>query len=487
MRIINNLQIMTSVCLITLFISTPAFCDAGEATSASANDDIKTTVTTNKNGKKTTETSTGYANGNVGGLSGGSSNISSPATTGGTGTAGGTGSGTNSGSSDGDKKDADEVNYTGVYKGHQVLPDLMMIYCKINAEDIIADVTKLEACIKKYVTAINNSNASVKSEGIHDFNTLRYKTLVDVMATAVTKLASVANYEETMNKHAEAAAKMKTNFETESVLIDTQEFSTDVMNSIRELYADILKYQAIDGMVNIDPSAILDEDEELDENGNIVESSGGTSADQTSQKAQTEATAGSSEGGDEEVGGDGENEAIDGGALPEVNVQSSSKLDKYGKMSPEEFANNKEEVDQLKKDLTDAMNDPNASDTEIANAQKALDRLGEIEEQKANWGGTDEFQEVPEGDNQASNEAAAPSQHDSDLSSAQNLSQGSYVNALNAYREILDNAGSTEEQKKQAQYYIDVLNEAAPKVFSDKSCAQMKHELGLSISCGDWK
>ena len=487
MRSINKLQIMTLVCLITLFISTPAFY-AG-ATSSSANDDIQTKVTTNKNGNETTQTSSGYSNGQVGGSGGSGKSASTPATTGGTGSTGGTGtgSGSSSGSSDGDKKDADDVNYTGVYKGHQVLPDLMMIYCKVNAEDIIADVTKLEACIKKYVTAINNSNASVKSEGIHDFNTLRYKTLVDVMATAVTKLASVANYEETMNKHAEAAAKMKTNFETESVLIDTQEFSTDVMNSIRELYADILKYQAIDGMVNIDPSAILDDDEQVDENGNKVENGGSTSADQTSEKAQTSALAGSGEGGDEEVGGDGENEAIDGGTLPEVTVPGSSKLDKYENMSPEEFSNNKEEVDQLKKDLTDAMNDPNASDTEIANAQKALDRLGEIEEQKANWGGTDEFQEVPEGDNQASNEAAAPSQHDSDLSSAQNLSQDSYVNALNAYREILDNADSTEEQKKQAQYYIDVLNEAAPKVFNDKACSEMKRELGLSISCNDWK
>ena len=183
--------------------------------------------------------------------------------------------------------------------------------------------------------------------------------------------------------------------------------------------------------------------------------------------------------------------------MPEVTVPGSSKLDKYENMSPEEFANNKDEVAQLRKDLTDAMNDPDASDTEIANAQKALDRLGEIEAQKANWGGTDEFQEVPESDSQSSSqgdnntqsnsEDATRSQHDSDLSSAQNLSQGNYVNALNAYRGILDNADSTEEQKKQAQYYIDVLNEAAPQVFKDKPCSQMKRELGLSISCNDWK
>lgn len=474
---INKLQKISLVSLITLFISTPAFCE-NSGTSA-ANDEVQTTVTTNRNGNVTTETSNGYASGNVGGATGGGTSGGGTATSGtGTTNTGATGSGT----TNEDKKDAEDVNYTGVYKDHQVLPDLMMIYCKMNAEDIIKDLSKLEECIKKYVTAINNKNAAIKAEGIHDFNTLRYKTLVDVAATAITKLASVANYEETMNKYAEATADMKTNFDTETALINTQAFSTDVMNSIRELYADILKYQAIDGMVNIDPSAILDEDEELDDEGNVVKQGGNTSADQTTRNAAAQITAGE-ENGAEEIGADGENEAIDGGELEEVTVNGSSKLDQYEKMTPEEFAQHKDEVEALRKALTDAMNDPDATDTEIANAQRALERLSEIEAQKANWS-EDDFEEVSD------EEAAAQSaqtQRDKDLSSAQNLSQDRYVDALNAYRQILENANSTDEQKKQAQYYIDVLNEAAPKVFSDKPCAQMKRELGLSISCGDWR
>ncbi|MBP1532424.1 MAG: hypothetical protein ILA52_02885, partial [Alphaproteobacteria bacterium] len=73
------------------------------------------------------------------------------------------------------------------------------------------------------------------------------------------------------------------------------------------------------------------------------------------------------------------------------------------------------------------------------------------------------------------------------LESAKKLSPDKFRKAIENYRHILDDPNSPEGAKESARYYLEILNQAAPSVFADQPCAKIKRELGLTISCGDWK
>ena len=71
------------------------------------------------------------------------------------------------------------------------------------------------------------------------------------------------------------------------------------------------------------------------------------------------------------------------GSLPTGSAKGIDEtLNKYEEMTPEKFAKKKSEVDALKRQLTDSMNAGDATDEQIAAAQRALERLAAIEAQK---------------------------------------------------------------------------------------------------------
>lgn len=330
---------------------------------------VTTQVTTNENGNVTTDTGTTNL-GATGTIQATGDTPAADTTPSGTSATGDTPTTTgDTPATTEEEKPADDINYSGVYKGHQIIPNLMAIHCKVNAEDIVKDLSLMEKCIRQYVTEMNNSNAAAKEEAMKDYNNLRYAVINDNLAVAITKAASIAGYEEKMNEYAEATGDSDTKFDMEAALSNTQAFSTDVMNSVRELYVEMIKYEAINGLVDIDPEAIVEEEEETAKGKYMAEI-----------ESTTEET------------------SIQAKALIADKDALKAKLDEYEKMTPEEYAKHKAEVDALKAELTAQMNAADATDAQIAAAQNALERLGEIEIQKANWGGDDDFVPVEEGD-----------------------------------------------------------------------------------------
>lgn len=333
--------------------------DNGGASGAAPS--VTTKVTTNENGKVTTEETSGTLGPKGDTTTGGGSDNE-------TGDVKPTN--TENKSDDTKKEDEekpkDETTYSGVYKDHQIIPNLMALHCKVNAEDIVKDLSLMEKCIRQYLTEMNNENAAAKEEAMKDYNNLRFAVINDNLAVAITKAASIAGYEEKMNEYAEATSNADTKFDTETAVAFTQAFSTDVMNSVRELYVEMIKYEAINGLIDVDPSAIV-EGEETEKQKYMADLE--TKANDTTINAET---------------------------LIADNNALTAKLDEYEKMSPEEFAKHKDEVEALKAELQKQMQAANATDAQIAAAQHALERIGEIEKQKASWGGEDDFVEVDE-------------------------------------------------------------------------------------------
>ena len=160
------------------------------------------------------------------------------------------------------KEEEDLSQYTGLYNGRQLLPDIMARHCRIKGEDVAKDVSLYVECIKQYVSEMNSSNAAAKAKAQEEFEILRYKGLLDMASNAMTKSQSVLNYENTMNEYNKADQDMQTEFDDNHALIATMSFITDVMNSFRELQAEQLKYLAISGIVNVDPAVVLADEEE---------------------------------------------------------------------------------------------------------------------------------------------------------------------------------------------------------------------------------
>lgn len=391
-------------------------------------------------------------------------------------------------------KEAEDVEYTGVYNGRQIVPEILAIYCKTNAEDFLADTSKIDQCLNKYLASMHNSDAALRSEGIEDYNALYLRSLIDLFAVASAKMAAVANYEDVQNDAAQTNRDAQTEREVGATVSNATSVATDVINGLRELYASELFVTAIKGLDSVDASAIDPEalaaaDATADKNRRDISGElGDTSISSTAELKMGEDVEVDDDtidggtipettvvGNDPLKYGTIEDYDIDGGTLREVTVTGESPLHRLEAMSPEEFAANKEWVETLRANFIKQMNRPDAEDWEIADAQKSLDWLAEIERKQA----------AALAAQQAANNTGGRDR-DADLTSAKALTPERFEKAAQAYNAILYDPESTESMKAEAQYFLDILAEAASTVLAGRPCAQVKRDLGLKIDCNEF-
>lgn len=172
-----------------------------------------------------------------------------------------------------DKKE-DDNNYTGIFNGRQIVPNTMAIYCKVNAEDMLKENAKLYNCINDIARKINDSDTSIRAENMQRFDEIRYEELKTMMAQAIAKGAAISNYENIQNELGDATGKTKTEHEDNVAIASATSTLTDVINTMRDLYAERLKNEAITGIQSIDPKVIKDIAEQESEAANGDESKG---------------------------------------------------------------------------------------------------------------------------------------------------------------------------------------------------------------------
>ena len=336
-------------------------------------------------------------------------------------------------------EEAKDVDYSGVYNGVKVLPNTLTIYCKKNAEELVKNPELVGLCLNLYVAAMNNSDAAVRSEGHKDYQLLMSEATIDSLSLALNKVAATTNYEDVQNDMAEKSSKGTTEREDGASISNTTSVSTDVINSLRELYANSLMLEAFRNLQEIDASAI---DEmaaaEIERRAKLLK----TDANEALGKSLTEVTAtiGENQAEAEDAGAD-EPENYDEGVAEEQTMDedkvdantsetsttdqsadesnmtkeqaaailndpnatdeqtdaaykilygmstvhmdeitiNGTDLDKFAKMSPEEFAQNKAEYDAVVASFTEKMNAEASTDEEIASSQRMLDRLSNVE------------------------------------------------------------------------------------------------------------
>lgn len=277
--------------------------------------------------------------------------------------------------------EAKDVNYSGLYNGKEIVPNIMAIYCKTNAEEFLADPTKMDRCIQKYIAAMNSRNAAAREEGLNDYNNLLLRVLMKMMSEAVAKGASTANYDDVANKTAEKTAQTETIHEDGAGISYTTSLSTDVINRLRELSVTTLFWQVVQGMRFVDPSIIdeeIREEAEAQAANNIIKDNSPSKGQDAQLNVSTEATLGY---GDKTY--TNEEEDVDGGVLENANVVTTSPIEQFKQMSAEEFAQNKDKFDRVKQGALKFLDTPDITAEEIASTKRQLEEMDAIEKAQA--------------------------------------------------------------------------------------------------------
>ncbi len=370
-------------------------------------DDVTTGTSVNGDSPEVTH---GYGAGSS--SSGGSSSSS-----------GGGSSGTGTGTGTGEESNPEDYNYSNLYNGYKLLPEAMVMYCKFNAEDAVKDLNIITECIKKYAKAMNNSNVAYKAEAMHEYDVMRMQALNLTLSEATAMLSSIKNFDDVTKKYNQAGNKPSTEYDMSGVITASHSFSTKVINDIRKLYAEDLKYRAIDGIGNIDPTAILSEEEaEASKNasvegsashkikGNTISSNtviegpvsgdgtGGASGDGTGGSSAKDSAAGDESGnpengsqnqGNEGSGKDaGENETGQPDNTNAYAIENRAQ-ELYG-MDPDDLVNHGAELDSLLAQAQEEYNNPNLTPSDRAVLERTISDLegliDEVSETRANYG-----------------------------------------------------------------------------------------------------
>ncbi len=418
------------------------------------------------------------------------------------------------------KEDVNDVNYTGVYNGRQIVPDIMAIYCKTNAEQFLADPSLMDKCLNRYLAAMNNANASLRADGVKDYNALVLRAALDAFATATTKSASVANYEDVQNDMADKSRQGQTEREDGAAISNTTSVTTDVINSLRELYASRLFVEAVQALEAVDPS-VIDQDV-VDEVNKEAEKASRDVSEDTDFAVQTEAELKNQEEIDDggvdpdeaeaaeeaERAAVAEQQAAEKEADSAITFVGNGQCSSGGKTVACANGTYKDQYGKewvcdggicMLKSLLDAEEAANASEKEKETAAAAGTFVGNGQcsaEGKtvacADGKHTDQYGKEWSCEGgicimQSTLDAEEKYQKTQEnLAAAKKLSPDKLKKAVEAYRNIINDSTATDSMKAEAQEYLDILNQAAPTVLSDMPCAQAKREYGLSISCNDW-
>lgn len=154
---------------------------------------------------------------------------------------------------------AEVETYSGVYKDHQLIPNIMATLCKISAEDVVKDPLKLRECVNKLALKRRNSDAETAREGLKELHDIKLDQLQEMLALATAKgVASADYYAETGKEIAEANANAKTVNDVDGAAVNTSAALTAIVNSMRDLYVEQLKYLAIANIENIEKDVLED-------------------------------------------------------------------------------------------------------------------------------------------------------------------------------------------------------------------------------------
>ena len=174
-----------------------------------------------------------------------------------------------------DKKPAEKVDvtkYDSKYNGHQVIPNEMAILCKLNGDVAVgkaegeingkkaSGATAIKACLEQMILKMNNQDPQTREDGVKEWQAVVQEQLDLTMGEAIAKGAVISNYEKDADTMIYAAKKTKTDHEDTIATASVEAKLTDVINNLRTLYAEEMKYMAISTLSSAPAEFIMKEE-----------------------------------------------------------------------------------------------------------------------------------------------------------------------------------------------------------------------------------
>jgi hypothetical protein len=153
----------------------------------------------------------------------------------------------------------DNTEYSGVYNDRQLIPNRMAELCQKQAEEMVQNPSSLVDCINTLAIKRRSTDAEVSREGLKELSEVKAEQIIKTMTFATIKGAEIAGYYDEGSKEVkETNEGAKTNNDSDAAAINTSVVLTSVVNSMRDLYVEQLKYLAISNIEEIKKETLDD-------------------------------------------------------------------------------------------------------------------------------------------------------------------------------------------------------------------------------------
>ena len=175
---------------------------------------------------------------------------------------------------DGKDGKSEPAIYSGTYKGKQVIPNTMAIFCQANGPVMVGDekasiggkevsgVTAIKACLRKILEKMKNADPQTRDEGIKDWQTITQEQVDQVMSESIAKGAVVENYKKDEETMIYAAKETKDDHADSVTKAAVQLNMADAINSLRGLYIEELKYTVLNTLSSVTYVPLEDKQED---------------------------------------------------------------------------------------------------------------------------------------------------------------------------------------------------------------------------------
>ena len=115
------------------------------------------------------------------------------------------------------------------------------------------DITLIEDCMIKYIVGKEQKDAADREVARKDYDALRLAMLDMLLSQAMTKEKNEEELKKKLEEEYQNVADNSDDQQKDMVTIsETGAFLTDVINALRDVYADKMKYEGVLGLEGID-------------------------------------------------------------------------------------------------------------------------------------------------------------------------------------------------------------------------------------------
>lgn len=174
----------------------------------------------------------------------------------------------------------DVTKYSGTYNGKQVIPNTMAIFCQMGGPVMVGEekatigkkevsgATAVKACLRKMLKKMLNADPQTRDEGNKDWKVITQEQIIQLTPETLAKSVVVNDYAKNQETMEASEIPLKDDHSDNVGHASVTSNMTDVINSLRSLYAEEVKYTVLSTLSSVTYLPIEEDDAEEDKKDN---------------------------------------------------------------------------------------------------------------------------------------------------------------------------------------------------------------------------